>query len=215
MSFYNQVINNLNQSSFFSNFTNQLDMGTSRIQYNHLNQSARALLISHAWIRTQKNVIVVTSDDVVAEDFWDDLCVLIGRENAHYLPDFEVLPYEERSPHYSIRAIRLETLVAAVSDKSQIYVLSIRTLLRWMQPKELLKKNVITLQKGQDYDPSVLISDVVGMGYEVDYQVSKVYQVARRGGIIDIFSPPQQKPLRIEFFGDEIISIRSFSKYAF
>jgi transcription-repair coupling factor (superfamily II helicase) len=49
------------------------------------------------------------------------------------------------------------------------------------------------------------------MGYEVDYQISKVYQVAKRGGIVDVFSPPLNKPVRLEFFGDEIMSMRAFS----
>jgi len=211
MKFYNQITENLAQSEFLNNFLELLAQGASRLQYSHLNQSARALMIAHAWAKTDKNIIVVTADDPLAEEFWDDLCVLIGRENAHFLPDFEVLPYEERSPHYSIRATRLETLANAVSGTPQIYILSLRAFLRWIQPFELLQKNIITLQKGQEYDPVVLISNLVGMGYEVDYQVGKVYQVARRGGIVDVFSPPQQKPVRLEFFGDELVSLRMFS----
>ncbi len=211
MNFYNQIQSILKGSSFLANYVNLLESGVSKVQYSHLNLSARALMIAHAWTVTQKNILVVTADDPLAEDFWDDISVLVGKDNTHYLPDFEVLPYEDRSPHYSIRATRLETLANAVLDKPQIYTLSIRAMLRWLQPKELLRKNIITLRKGQEFDPAVLISNLVGMGYEVDYQINKVYQVAKRGGIIDIFSPPQQKPVRLEFFGDEIISLRPFS----
>ena len=211
MKFYERIAEHLAQSEFLGGFLDRLADGSSRLQYSHLNQSARALLIAHAWVKSNKNIIVVTADDPLAEEFWDDLCILIGRENAHYLPDFEVLPYEERSPHYSIRATRLETLANAFSGAPQIFILSLRALMRWMQPAALLRKNIITLQKGQEYDPVVLISNLVGMGYEVDYQVGKVYQVARRGGIVDIFSPPQQKPVRLEFFGDELFSLRLFS----
>jgi transcription-repair coupling factor (superfamily II helicase) len=211
MHFYDQIASALDRSAFLAEYLSLLNKSATQIQYSHLNLSARALLIAHAFVKTRKNILVVTADDPLAEDFWDDFSTLIGRENAHYLPDFEVLPYEERSPHYSIRATRLETLADAASGQPRIYVLSIRTLLRWMQPRELLQKNIITLRKGQEYDPAVLISNLVGMGYDSDYQVGKVYQFARRGGILDVFSPPQQKPVRIEFFGDEIISLRSFS----
>ncbi|HOV17100.1 MAG TPA: transcription-repair coupling factor [Candidatus Cloacimonadota bacterium] len=209
--FYRHIAQELQRSSFLNSFTQNLLEGKTRLQYSHLNLSARALLIAHAREQTEKNVLVITPDDLLAEDYWDDFCVLSGRENAHYLPDFEVLPYEERSPHYSIRATRLETIAHTVSDNPQIYTLSMRTLLRWMQPFELLQKNILTLRKGMEIDPAVLISDLVGMGYESDYQVSKVYQFAKRGGILDIFSPPQTKPFRLEFFGDEIVSVRSFS----
>jgi len=211
MNFYNQILPRLNTSDFLNKYTALLKQGVSKVQYSHLNLSARALLITHAWSTLQKNILVITADDPLAEDYWDDLSILAGRENAHYLPDFEVLPYEERSPHYSISATRLETLARTVTGQPQIYTLSVRALLRWLQPKELLRKNIIILRKGQEFDPAVLISNLVGMGYEVDYQIGKVYQIARRGGIIDIFSPPQLKPVRLEFFGDEIISLRPFS----
>lgn len=211
MNFHNQIYNELNRSEFFRSVIGQVQSGDSKFQITHLHQSARALLIADVWSRIQRNILVVTADDIMAEDIWDDLCVLIGRDNTHYLPDLEILPYEERSPHYSIRATRLEALADAVGERPLIYVLSIRAFLRWMQPLELLKKNIISLSQGQEYDPAVLISNLVGMGYEADYQVGKVYQVARRGGILDVFSPPQQKPVRIEFFGDEIMSIRPFS----
>jgi transcription-repair coupling factor (superfamily II helicase) len=211
MNFYAQISHELNQSEFFNSYIRLIETGESRFQITHLHQSARALLIAYTWNKTKRNILVVTTDDVIAEDIWDDLCVLIGRENTHYLPDLEILPYEERSPHYSIRATRLEALADAAGARPLVYVLSIRSFLRWMQPLEFLRKNIISLSRGQEYDPEVLISNVVGMGYEIDYQVTKVYQVARRGGILDIFSPPQQKPVRIEFFGDEIMSIRPFS----
>lgn len=211
MNFYNQIQSKLDDSNFFNKYLTLLEQGFSKIQFSHLNLSARALMIAHAWAKLNKNILVITVDDPLAEDYLDDLSVLIGRNNAHYLPDFEVLPYEERSPHYSIRATRLETLAKVISGKPQVYTLSIRALLRWLQPRELLSKNIITLKKGMEIDPIVLISNLVGMGYEVEYQISNVYQAARRGGIVDVFSPPQQKPVRIEFFGDEVLSLRLFS----
>ncbi len=211
MSFYPEISEILARSPFLTAYLDSLDKGLSGLQYSHLNLSARALLVAAAWKHTGKNILVVTADDLLAEDFWDDICALVGRENAHYLPDFETLPYEQRSPHYSIRATRLEALAATVSGRPQIWIMALRAFLRQIQPLELLRKNIITLRKGIEYDPAVLVSNLVGMGYELDYQVGKVYQAARRGGLVDVFSPPQQKPVRLEFFGDEIMSIRSFS----
>ncbi|MBM4399021.1 MAG: transcription-repair coupling factor [Candidatus Cloacimonetes bacterium] len=211
MAFYNQIAEKLRQSSFLDKFLKLLADGESKLQITHLNQSARALIIAHTFLQTHKNLLVIAADDIEAEELWDDICIYLGKEVTHYLPDFEVLPYEERSPHYSIRATRLETLAHTVQDTPQIYILSVKAFLRWMQPVELLRKNITTIKTGQEYDPTVLISDLISRGYELKYQVEKVYNVARRGGIIDIFSPPLSKPVRIEFFGDEIISIRQFS----
>ncbi len=80
-----------------------------------------------------------------------------------------------------------------------------------LPPLENIAKHIKELRPQMECSPDQLMQDLVWMGYDVQYQVTKVFQVARRGGIIDIFSPPQLKPVRIEFFGDEIVSMRYFS----
>jgi transcription-repair coupling factor (superfamily II helicase) len=204
---YQKIAPYLEQSQFFASLF-PLQPGT---QIHHLSQSARALLAAHLWVKSGKNLILVSQDDIIAEDLWDDLVSLVGRENAFYLPDYEILPYEDRSPHYSIRATRMITLLNALSDTPAIYSLSIRSLLRLIPNKESLSRHVLTLKQGDSIDPDELLHKLHDMGYEIEYQVSKVYQAAKRGGILDVFSPPAQHPVRLEFWGDEIISLRSFS----
>ena len=200
----------LRLSPFFNSLRARLD-GTERFQYHHLNLSARALLAAWCFKNSGKNIVIISQDDIIAEDIWDDLCVLIGREHAFYLPDYEILPYEERSPHYSIRATRMESILKAISRESGVYSLSIRAMTRLLPPRDSIARHIRTLKQGMEYEPDQLIADLANMGYEVEYQVSKVFQVARRGGIVDVFSPPLQKPVRLEFYGDEIVSIRLFS----
>ena len=64
---------------------------------------------------------------------------------------------------------------------------------------------------GDQYDPEILISELSGLGYNIEFQVGKVGQASKRGGIIDVYSPNHSLPLRIEFFGDEIETLRFFS----
>ncbi|MDD3103430.1 MAG: CarD family transcriptional regulator, partial [Candidatus Cloacimonetes bacterium] len=204
---YTKISAYLEQSRFFSGLL-PLKRGT---QIYHLNQSARALMTAHLWAKTGKDIILVSQDDIIAEELWDDLVTLVGRENAFYLPDYEILPYEERSPHYSIRATRMITLLNAITDLPAIYSLSIRSFLRYIPSKASLSRHILQLKKGDSIDPEQLLKSLQNMGYEIEYQVSTVYQAARRGGIIDIFSPPSLQPVRLEFWGDEILSIRAFS----
>ncbi len=208
---YSKIEEQLLQSEFMQG-VQKLPLKDRSIQIYHLNQSARALIAAHLWKQTGKNVIIVSQDDIIAEEIWDDLCVLIGKENAYYLPDYEILPYEERSPHYSIRATRMETLLSTFQNStSGIYSLSIRALGRFLPSRDLLGRHILHLQQGMEYDPDVLLHKLYDMGYDIQYQVSKVFQAARRGGIIDVFSPPLIHPVRLEFWGDEIIGIRLFS----
>ncbi len=207
---YTEIKEDLERSPFFQSLAAALP-AEKRIQIHHLNQSARALAAAHLWAKTGKNVLIVSQDDIIAEDIWDDLCALIGTANAHYLPDYEILPYEERSPHYSIRATRMMCVHNVLQGDPAVYSLSIRALLRYLPPLANIERHVKVLRPGLEYPPDELIRDLVFMGFEVQYQVNKVFQAARRGGIMDIFSPPGLKPVRIEFFGDEIITMRHFS----
>jgi transcription-repair coupling factor (superfamily II helicase) len=209
--FYKRIEPFLNRSEFISKFDTECVELPTKSVINNLNQSAKSLLLARALEITCKNIIMVSSDDKTAEEFTDDVDLLIGTERSFYLPDFEVLPYEERSPHYVIRAQRIEALARAVTGEPAVFNLSLRSFLRNIVHPDIFGEHVINLKKGEEYDPQLLLSNLVGMGYENEYQVSKVGDVARRGGIIDVFSPSTSKPVRIEFFGDEIESIRIFS----
>jgi transcription-repair coupling factor (superfamily II helicase) len=208
----NTVLSDILDSSEFLSGLTKLPVAGKAFQIYHLSQSARALVAAHLWRHWGKNLIIVSQDDIIAEDIWDDLCALIGKDNARYLPDYEILPYEERSPHYSIRATRMESLLCALeSNRPAIYSLSIRSFSRYLPSRDSLQRNILKLSKGMEYDPDKLMQYLQNMGYAIEYQVSKVYQAARRGGIIDVFSPPLTSPVRIEFWGDEIIGMRQFS----
>ncbi|MEF3693747.1 MAG: transcription-repair coupling factor [Candidatus Cloacimonadota bacterium] len=210
MTLFPKLLPHLSRSAFFSEVISKAEQGLSA-QYYHLNQSARALLAAALFEKTGKNLVLISQDDIIAEELWEDICALIGRDKAFYLPDYEILPYEERSPHYSIRATRMEVMLRAVSETPAIYSLSIRAALRYLPPVDSLRRHIITLKQGDEYPPQELLQALANMGYETEYQVNKVFQVARRGGILDVFSPPLNKPVRLEYYGDEIVSIRIFS----
>ncbi len=209
--FYSKIISLIDKSEFIKKFDAEIAGKRSRSLFHNLNRSAKSLLLARVFEQTGKNIIFITADDKVAEDYLDDLDLLIGKDRAHFLPDYEVLPYEQRSPHYMLRGQRIETLTAAVSSEPGIFSVSIRSLLRKITSAVIFKENIIRFSVNDEYDPDILISNLVGMGYENQFQVSKVGEIARRGGIIDVFSPNSHRPVRIEFFGDIIESIRVFS----
>ncbi len=191
---------------------NQAIKGNKRLQIANLNLSLKSLLVANTFRNENKNTLVVVSDDRLAEDFQNNLEVLLSMEEVHFIPDYEVLPYEDRSPHTNIRALRIRALSQILSSQqANVYVCSQRTLLRNLIPSTLLFKNIKKLKVGEQYDPEVLISELSGLGYNIEFQVGKVGQASKRGGIIDVYSPNHSLPLRIEFFGDEIETLRFFS----
>lgn len=187
-------------------------LNKERVQISNLNLSLKTLLIANTFRNEQKNILVVVSDDRLAEDYQNNLEILLSMEEVQFIPDYEVLPYEERSPHTTIRALRIRALSQILySQQPNVYICSIRTLVRNLLPSALLFKNIKKLKVGAEYDPDILISELSGLGYNIEFQVGKVGEAAKRGGIIDVYSPNHSLPLRIEFFGDEIETIRYFS----
>lgn len=211
MQYYDLIKHDLDKSAFFRDFGSILQEDVRGNLFHHLNRTVKALLLSRAYFETGKNIVLVCADDKLAEDFMDDLQLLAGKENVYMLPDYETLAYEQRSPHYTIRAERIRTLSRAYTASPAIYTVSIRSLLRKIVPVEIFSRYVINLKILEPKNPDHLISELVGMGYKNEFQVVKVGQLARRGGIIDIFSPNQSNPVRIEYFGNEIESMRYFS----
>ena len=84
---YEQIISSLNNSEFIKNFDLILGDKTIRTLFWNLNRSAKSLLLARAYKRTEKNIIFITSDDKMAEEFLDDIDLLIGKDASHFLPE--------------------------------------------------------------------------------------------------------------------------------
>ncbi|MCK4357942.1 MAG: transcription-repair coupling factor, partial [Candidatus Cloacimonetes bacterium] len=176
-----------------------------------LTDSVKSLLLAHIFFITKKPILHITQNDVIARNTCDDLEILIGKDNVHFLPEYELLPYEEFSPRLSCQIERSNTLSKAVLGESGIFIVSIKEFLRNINHHENYKTNITSLSKGKEYDLEKLVSDLIACGYNHTSQISQIGEISKRGGIIDIFSPQFENPFRLEFFGDEIVSIREFS----
>ncbi|HSH94155.1 MAG TPA: transcription-repair coupling factor, partial [Roseimicrobium sp.] len=132
-----------------------------------------------------------------------------------FFPAWEVLPHESRLPHSDVISERLETLAALGSRDSgskpgPIVVTSITALLQRTFSPEAISKRSRTLRRGDRWDPLDLVEWLEEQGYEPEAQVTQKGELALRGGIVDIFPPTSPWPVRIEFFGDELESMREF-----
>jgi transcription-repair coupling factor (superfamily II helicase) len=130
-----------------------------------------------------------------------------------YFPSWEILPGESRLPQVDILSDRLAaiTRLRAVSSKPRPMVLaSVPALLqRTFAPAEL-DRNTRTLRRGDTQDPLDLIEWLEDRGYEPEAQVTQKGELALRGGILDVFPLTSPWPVRLEFFGNELDSLRSF-----
>jgi transcription-repair coupling factor (superfamily II helicase) len=127
-----------------------------------------------------------------------------------------VLPHEARLPHADVISERLETLVALTgeskiqSPKSKVIVTSVVALLQRTFPAEAVRERTRTLTRGDRIDPLDLVEWLEEQGYEPEAQVTQKGEIALRGGILDVYPLTSPWPVRLEFFGDEVESLRQF-----
>lgn len=209
--YYSSIEKELNKSHSLLEFDKIINNKELSGIFSQLNFSLKSLLLTRAYFSSCKNILLITQDDRLAEEYSEDLKLLAGDDFVNYFPDFEVLPFEERSPHYIIRSERIKVLSDILTGNTKIFCLSIRNLIQTITPKSVLQENVIRLKQNQEFEMSELIGLLVDSGYENEFQVVKPGQISKRGGIIDVFSPNYAMPIRIEFFGDDICSLRHFS----
>lgn len=208
--FYKTLKPFLSKSDLINQF-NQLVKIQKPKQIFGLTDSVKSLLLAHIFFITKKPILYITQNDVIARNTCDDLEILVGEDSVHFLPEYELLPYEEFSPRLSCQIERSNTLSKAVLGESGIFIVSIKEFLRKINHHENYKTNIISLSKGKEYDLEKLVSDLIACGYNHTSQISQIGEISKRGGILDIFSPQFENPFRLEFFGDEIVSIREFS----
>jgi len=145
-----------------------------------------------------------------AEDLREDFESLLGDNEVLHFPDWEILPYDEFSPHEAIVGTRLRTLSELLAGHNGVVVIPVRAFLRRIIPPEDLAANIIRVELKAGVRPEALIRHLAEMGYARTQVVEDIGTFAVRGGIIDIYAQGFDNPVRIEFFGNEVESIREF-----
>ena len=160
-------------------------------------------------------IVVVTGGLKTQESFQQDLETWLASPPLFY-PAWETLPQENKLPHADVIAERLATLVA-LSHRSELgtrnpelIVASVIALLQRTFPPAELKRQTRRLTRGERANPLDLIEWLEAQGYEPEAQVTQKGEIAMRGGIVDVFAPTSPWPVRLEFFGDELESLREF-----
>ncbi len=124
---------------------------------------------------------------------------------------WETLPFEEIKPSLDIIGQRFDTLnKLQISKKNNLLICTLHSLLQKVIPSNILKDLSINLKINESHDFDNLIKKLVHLGYKKETLVSDKAQFATRGYIIDVFPTNLDHPYRIEFFSDEIESIRTF-----
>ncbi|MFW6205702.1 MAG: transcription-repair coupling factor [Gemmatimonadota bacterium] len=159
---------------------------------------------------TRRIWVVVASDPPEAEAVRSDLSTLLPEATATLYPQREALPFEAEEHHIEVSGQRVEALEALLAGRVRVLVTTARALQERDRIPDALADLRLTLAVGQEVPPRDLATRLHEMGFESTGLVEQVGEYAARGGIVDLFSFGAEDPVRLEFWGDEIASIRRF-----
>ncbi|GGN74580.1 transcription-repair coupling factor [Nocardia rhizosphaerihabitans] len=169
-----------------------------------------------ATIAAQQPLVVVTATGREADDLTVELAEMLGPSVAMF-PSWETLPHERLSPGPDTVGRRLEVLRRLAHPDDPVYPEPLRvvvtTVRSLMQPMTAGLGDIepIVLRVGTDYDFDALLARLVEFAYTRVDMVGKRGEFAVRGGILDLFPPTADHPVRVEFWGDEVTELRPFS----
>ena len=203
------LLSALNDIPEYRSLLAAIDNGACPAAFSGLSAVHRAHFAAGIRQELGRPVVVVCADEGEAERMARDLAALSGEEvRTLSAREFTFHNAAVVSRQYEHR--RLSTLRALAAGECPLLVCTVESILQRTIPKTLLTQAAQVVRMGERYDLGELAGTLAAAGYTRCEQVEGVGQFALRGGILDFFSPAHPKPVRVEFFGDEIDAMGLF-----
>jgi transcription-repair coupling factor (superfamily II helicase) len=214
--FVRELLADLEISPAFEQARRHLALARGRRRVSGLTSTARALYIPLFARAAQVPTVVIVADNKAADAMHlalragCDLTGAIPADRVLRLPAHDVLPFENLSPHPDIQEQRAKTLWKIATGEASIVVAPVESAAMKLFPAPFYAGLAQILRRGEEVDVETLLAHLTSIGYTRNDIVEMPGQFTRRGGILDVYSPEADRPVRFEFFGDEIESIRKF-----
>ena len=168
-----------------------------------------------ATARPARPWVILTATDESAEQLVNDLRFFheltgVSADALAWFPEWETLPYEATPPHVGLIAHRMRTLHQLHATPATVLVTSVSAAMHRLMPREAFVSATLTFRPGESCERERLTAGLLRLGYRRVSVVEIPGEFSVRGGIVDIFSTAYADPIRIEFLGDTVESIRCF-----
>ena len=214
--FVRELFTDVEKLPAFTRVASHLKEGTGRIRVSGLTPTAKALLLVLFQRAAARPLIFVVNDNRAVEDFipvlrgFCELTAACDPESVISLPARDVLPFQNLSPHPELQEERATALWKIATGAASIVVSPVAATAIRLRSSDYYADLARTIRRGESFDLEALLAHLNTVGYTSTDVVEMPGQYAVRGGILDVYSPEADRPLRIEFFGDEADSIRKF-----
>lgn len=170
-----------------------------------------ALTVGALYTKKPQRLCVVASNLYAAQQVYEALVTMLGEEHVLFFPQDEVLRLDVEAYSKEMLAQRLYVLEKCLEEKNAVLVCHVASLTRFLPEKELFERNSLHFEVGKSYSLEETIRKLISLSFTRVNKIDQSLQFALRGDILDIYPINEENPIRIEFFDDEVESIRFFS----
>ncbi|MBF8250853.1 MAG: transcription-repair coupling factor, partial [Deltaproteobacteria bacterium] len=197
-----------NKTPFYKSLLELIKQGSKKTAVTGTAGSFPSALIANLKRDTDGPFLIVTPLPEEAERVAEDISFFLPG-SVHLFPSWETLPFDRVSPSLETMGDRVSAIYALMTG-SPIIVAPVSALMQMVPPRDFLNSSMDYLESGEETDLESLVERLSKGGYSRVSMVQEMGEWSRRGGIIDIFPPSSLSPVRIEFDGDHIESMRPF-----
>ena len=216
LSFVREVFADAERIPAFTRAASHLKEGAGRMSVSGVTPTAKALLLALLHRAAWRPFVVVVGDNRAAEELvpvlqgFGELTGAVEPGSVVALPARDVLPFQNLSPHPEIQEERAAALWKIASGTASIVVAPVTATAIRLRSPEYYTDLARTIRRAETLDVEALLRHLNTVGYTTADMVEMPGQYALRGGILDVYSPEADRPVRVDFFGDEVESIRKF-----
>lgn len=204
------VMQPLKDNMKFKSITEKISEKTFPINIYGISESGKSYIINGIFEENDNSMVVVTHSDVDAKNLYEDLSFYTT--DVFYFPVREVVFYNVDAISGDLRWARSKVIKEILqNERKKIIVTSIDALTSLYTPKEYYLRYSMIIKTGDDIDLKEISKSLLQCGYERVEVVEGKGEFSFRGGILDVFPPTSAYPYRVELFGDEVDSIRTFN----
>jgi transcription-repair coupling factor (superfamily II helicase) len=214
--FVRELFADVEKSSAFVRVVTRVKGGAGRTRVSGLTPTGKAIFYTLLHRSTSRPVIVVVADNRAVDELLPivrslgELTGAVAPDAVIGLPAYDVLPFDNQSPHPEIQEARATALWKIATGAASIVITALPATTMRLRNAEFYADLARVVRRGETIDPERLVEHLRLVGYNQVDVVEMPGEFAHRGGLLDVYSPELDRPVRIELFGDEVESIRKF-----
>ena len=214
--FVREIFADVEKSPAFLRAIARVKAGAGRTRVSGLTPTGKALFYSLLHRATTRPLVVIVSDNRAVDELLPvvrslaELTGMVSPESVIGLPAYDVLPFDNQSPHPEIQEERATALWKVATGAANVVITPFSAASMRYREASFYADLARIVRRGEMNDPERLVEQLRLTGYSQVDVVEMPGEFAHRGGLLDVYPPESERPVRIELFGDEVESIRKF-----